>query len=106
MTMLTSTPTISKAALQALTELTGEPRLNVALLITLKDAIEHRLEKIDAAIEGLEQKYEMSFEQFQMQAKEGNIANQFSYEVESDFLEWDGLLSRKNKLEKIDQWLG
>ncbi len=105
MMMMTSTPTISKTALQALTELTGEPRLNVALLITLKDAVEHRLEKIDAAIAELEQKYEMSFEQFQMQGKEGNITEQFSYEVESDFLEWDGLISRKNKLEKIEQWL-
>jgi hypothetical protein len=101
----TPTPTISKAALRALTELTGEPRLNVALLIALKDAVEHRLEKIDEAIDALEQKYGMSFEQFQTQGEEGKIPDQFSYAVESDYLEWDGLMSRKKKLEKIGQWL-
>lgn len=105
MTTTTPSPTISKAALRALTELTGEPRLNVALLIALKDAVEHRLEKIDEAIHQLEQKYEMSFEQFQAQGEGEKIPDQFSFEVESDYLEWDGLMSRKKKLEKIGQWL-
>ena len=43
MTTMTPTLTIPKAALRALTELTGDPRPDVALLITLKDAVEHRL---------------------------------------------------------------
>jgi hypothetical protein len=105
MTTVTPTPTISKAALRALTELTGEPRLNVALLIALKDAIEHRSQKIDEAIDEFEEKYGMSFAQFQAQGEEGIIPDQFSYEVESDYLEWDGLISRKKKLQKIGQWL-
>jgi hypothetical protein len=36
---------IPKVALRALSELTGEPRFDVALFITLRDAVEHRLEK-------------------------------------------------------------
>lgn len=99
------TPTISKAALRALTQLTGEPRPDVALLITLKDAVEHRLEKIDLAIHKLEQKYGMNLEQFLKRSEEGTIPSQFSYEVERDYLEWDGLMSRKEKIEKIGQWL-
>ena len=105
MSTTTPTTTIPKVALRALTELTGEPRLDVALLITLRDAIEHRLEKIDAAIREYERKYGMSFEKFQDQGENKSIPNQFSYEVESDYLEWDGLMSRKKKLEKIGQWL-
>ncbi len=96
---------ISKVALKALTELTGEPRFDVALHIALRDAVEHRLEKINEAIRGYEHKYEMPFEQFQAYGQAENIPNQFSYKVESDYLEWDGLTSRKKKLEKIKQWL-
>lgn len=105
MTTSPSTPMISKAALRALTELTGEPRLDVALLIALQDAVEHRLGKIDEAIQEFEQKYGMRFEQFQARAREGKVPNQFSHEVESDYLEWEGLVSRKKKIEKIGQWL-
>jgi len=92
-------------ALKALTELTGEPRLDVALHIALRDAVEYRLKKINDAIRGYECKYEMHFEQFQAHSQAENIPNQFSYKVESDYLEWDGLMSRKKKLEKIMQWL-
>jgi hypothetical protein len=99
------TPTISKVALRALTELTGEPRFDVALLIALRDTVEHRLEKIDGAIHEYEQKYGMSFEQFRARGEDKGIPDQFSYEVESDYLEWDGLMSRKRKLERIRQWL-
>jgi hypothetical protein len=100
-----SAPTVPKVALKALTELTGEPRFDVALLITLRDAIEHRLEKINVAIQNYERKYDMSFEQFQARGEENNIPDQFSYEVEDDYLEWEGLVSRKEKLLKINQWL-
>lgn len=105
--MSTATPmtTIPKAALRALTELTGEPRFEVALFIALRDAVEHRLEKIDEAIHEYEQRYGMPFEQFQARGQNEEIPDQFSYEVESDYLEWDGLMSRKRKLEKIRQWL-
>lgn len=95
MTLLT--PTIPKAALRALTEITGEPRFDVALLIALKDALDYRLEKIDESIYQLEQKYGMSFAQFQSLGEERKIPDQFSLAVESDYFEWDGLISRKKK---------
>jgi hypothetical protein len=100
-----SAPTVPKVALKALTELTGEPRFDVALLITLRDAIEHRLGKISDDIQTYERKYDMSFEQFQARGEEKNIPDQFSYEVEGDYLEWEGLVSHKEKLLKINQWL-
>lgn len=105
MTLLSTPSPIPKTTLQALTELTGEPRLNVALLLTLQDAIAHRLAKINADIRRLEEKYGMSFEQFQSLGEQGKLADQFSFAVESDYLEWDGLVSRKKKLENMAQWL-
>jgi hypothetical protein len=105
MSTVTPTTKIPKAALRALTELTGEPRFDVALLIALRDAVEHRLGKIDEAVRDYEQEYGMSFEQFQDRGQDEKIPDQFSYEVESDYLAWDGLISRKKKLEDIRQWL-
>lgn len=96
---------IPKAALRALTELTGEPRQDLALIIALKDAIEHRLGKIDLAILELEEKYGMTFDKFKTQGEQGKISDQYSYGVESDFLEREGLISRKRNLENIQQWL-
>lgn len=103
--MTTFLPTIPKVTLRALTELTGEPQIDVALLITLQDALKYRLEAIQDAIQKFEQKHEMSFEQFQEYGEMGQLSDQFSYEIESDYLEWEGLISRKKNLEKIGQWL-
>jgi hypothetical protein len=105
MTLLSTPSPIPKTTLQALTELTGEPRLNVALLLTLQDAIAHRLTKINAEIQDLEEKYGMPFEQFESLGKQGKLPDQFSFAVESDYLEWDGLVSRKEKLENMARWL-
>ena len=101
----TAATTVPKVALRALTELTGEPRFEVALRIALRDAVEHRLEKIEAGISAYEETYGMSFDAFEAKARDGEIPEQFSYEVESDYLEWDGLVCRKRKLETIRQWL-
>jgi hypothetical protein len=105
MTLLSTASPIPKTTLQALTELTGEPRLNVALLLTLQDAIAHRLAKINADIQRLEGKYGMPFEQFESLGEQGKLPDRFSFAVESDYLEWDGLVSRKKKLENMAQWL-
>lgn len=105
MSTTSPTTTVPKVALRALTELTGEPRFDVALIIALRDAVEHRLEKIDEAIRDYEQKYGLSFEQFQTRGQNEEIPDQFSYKVESDYLEWEGLVSRKKKLDRIHQWL-
>lgn len=103
--MSTVSPMISKTALQALTELTGEPRVNVALLLALQDAVAYRLDMVRTAIAAMEEKYGMSFEEFEARGGAEAISNQYAYEVERDYFEWDGLTSRKEKLETIEAWL-
>jgi hypothetical protein len=68
--------------LRALAELTGEPRFDVALLIALRDAVEHRLGKIDEAVRDYEQEYGMSFEQFQDRGQDEKFPDPFSYKTE------------------------
>ncbi|MEW6618653.1 MAG: hypothetical protein AB1422_04790 [bacterium] len=96
---------ISKSTQKILTELTGEPRFDVALQITLRDIVEHRLEIIEREIFVFEGKYKLSFEEFARQWKEGKIPDKYSFEVEKDYWEWEGLISRKKKIEGIREWL-
>jgi hypothetical protein len=47
----------------------------------------------------------MSFQQFETQARTGEMPDRFSYEKEKDYFEWDSLVTRKRKLEEIQRWL-
>jgi hypothetical protein len=105
MAVATHETPIPKATLKALIELTGQSQVDVALLMTLRDAVEHRLEKIESALRDYEQKYGMTFQQFEIQARTGEMPDRFSYEKEKDYFEWDSLVTRKRKLEEIQQWL-
>lgn len=96
---------IPKGTIKILSDITGEPRPDVAIRMTLKDMIEHRLEKIEKEIKGLEKKYRTSFSEFEKNWKSGKIKNKFSYPVEKDYLEWDSLITRKKKLEQASKWL-
>lgn len=73
--------------------------------MTLKDMIEHRLEKIEKEIKVLEKKYRTNFSEFEKNWKSGKIKSKFSYAVEKDYLEWDSLITRKKKLEQASKWL-
>ncbi len=90
---MTITTNISKALL----DITGEPRPEIAIFELLKDAVEHRIEKIEAEIKQFEQKYNMQFPQFKGQFEKKQVPDSYGYEVESDYLEWEGLLSRLSK---------
>ena len=90
--------TIPKVNLKVLTELTGEPRFEVALSMTLRDALEHRLEKIKNTLDIFEGKYKMPFKNFKKLWEKEKIPDQYSYGKEQDFLEWEGLVTRQNKI--------
>ena len=81
---------------KTITEITGEPRIELAIMDLLKDAIEHRIEKIRKEISSYEKKYGMRFEEFKEKFENDEIENSYSYEVEMDYLEWEGLIARLN----------
>ena len=95
---------ISPQVLKALTDITGEIHLDSALRIVTQDAIAHRLESITKQLQTLEQKYRMSFEEFDGCFQGGEIPNQDSCEVEQDYLEWEGLLCRQRRLQEVRAW--
>ena len=93
--------TIATNISKTLLEITGEPRIEIAILELLKDAIEHRIEKINAEIKNLEGKYLMSFEEFKNKFNSGKIPDSYSYSVETDYLEWEGLVNRLSKYNSL-----
>lgn len=96
---------VPKAALRALTELTGQVELGPAIVMTLNDAIEYRLENIEAGIRLYEQLYGMTFEQFEARGRSGDLQGRSSYQTEQDYFDWDSLVTRQQKLNDILQWL-
>ena len=85
--------TLSPQVLKALTDVTGELTLDSAVRIVTRDAVEHRLENIADQIRKFEQKYSMSFPQFD------------SFAIEQDYLEWEGLICRQRRLQEVREWL-
>jgi hypothetical protein len=99
------TAVVSPQLLKALTDLTGEIHLDSALRMVTQDAIVYRLESIAKQLLALEQKYGISFEQFDERFQAEELPNPYSYEVEQDYLEWEGLLCRKRRLQEVRDWL-
>ncbi len=93
--------TIATNISKTLIEITGEPRIEIAILELLKDAIEHRIEKINAEIKNLEGKHLMSFEEFKNKFNSGTIPDSYTYSVETDYLEWEGLVNRLSKYNSL-----
>ncbi|MEW6685836.1 MAG: hypothetical protein AB1393_06480 [Candidatus Edwardsbacteria bacterium] len=96
---------IPKSAARILTEITGESRFEVALWIALRDILVHKLEEIETSIRHFEEKYKMSFHEFKALCEKEEFPNQYSFEVESEFLEWEALCSRKSKIEEFQKCL-
>ncbi len=90
---------------KVLMDLTGETHLDIAIKETIKDALEHRLEKLNLEIQKYEDKYKMTFEEFDKKFRREKIANQYSYEVESDYLDWEGMIYRRKRLMEISPLL-
>jgi len=90
---------------QALVELTGEPREDMALVLLVRDYARHKLAEIDAAIEQYEQRYGMSFAAYKQIWDSEDRVEHYAYAVEQDYLEWEALVTRRNRLESCYAWL-
>lgn len=90
---------ISKDTAKLLKDITGEPRLDAAVRMTVKDALEHRLESIEKKVNKLREKYGKKFSEFEESWNKGEIKNKYSYDIESDYWEWEELVTRRKKIE-------
>lgn len=91
---------VSKRTAKLLKEITGEPRVDAAVLMTLRDALSHRLEAIEAEIEEFEDEHGMSFEAFEEAWEDGEIEDRQSYDVEKTYWRWEELVTRREKIEE------
>ncbi len=96
---------LPKEISQALVELTGEPREGMALVLLMRDYARHKLEEIDTALKQYEQTYGMSFEAFKQRWETQDREEDYAYARESDYLEWEALVTRRKRLETSFAWL-
>lgn len=94
-----------KTTARVLTELTGESRPDVAMLMIIKDAAAHRREQIVSALRRFESKYGMSFQEYKRRWETEDRPEDYSLESESDYLEWEALVTRLARLENLQAWL-
>lgn len=92
---------ISKPIYQILSDLTQESRLEVALLLALKDLIRLKLKEAHEQQATFEHRYELDFEGFKQGWQEGGIANPHAYEVERDYWEWEAAVTDQERLQKM-----
>jgi hypothetical protein len=92
---------LPKSMAQLLTELTGDPRPETALLIILRDAIAHRLQRVEAGLKDYEVRHGMSFDEYKRLWETEDRPEHYSYEAETDYLEWEALATRKKRLEDL-----
>ena len=90
---------------QALIELTGEPREDMALVLLMRDYARHKLAEIDVALKQYEQKYDMSFEAYKQIWDSQDRDEHYGYVTERDYLEWEALVTRRTRLEASFAWL-
>lgn len=88
-----------------LTQLTDEPRVEVALRMVMNDALTHRLTNIHSELKVFRKKYNLNFSDFKKKWKKGEIKDKYSYSVEQDYWEWEGLQSRAATLKRLQKWL-
>jgi hypothetical protein len=94
-----------KETARLLAELTGEAHPDIAMLIVLKDAVEHRLEQITANDQVFKAKYGMPFEEYKRHWEKEDDPKDYSFESENDYLQWEALATRKARLEDMRAWL-
>ncbi len=94
-----------KETARLLTELTGETRPDVAMLIVLKDAIAHRLEQIALEEHRFETQYHLSFSDYKRRWETEDKPEDYALEAENDYLKWEALETRKARLENIQALL-
>lgn len=96
---------LPKETTQVLTELTGEPRFDMALTLMIRDYSQHKLAEIETALNRFEEKYDMSFDSYKQIWDTEDCEEHYTYEAEQDYLAWEALVTRRKRLMDKLAWL-
>lgn len=87
------TEVVSKPVYRILNTLTGEPRVEVALPLALKELLRLRLHAANQQRIAFEERYGMGFLQFKDNWNNAEERQKHGYEVEQDFWEWEAAVT-------------
>jgi arginyl-tRNA synthetase len=93
--------TVSKPIHRILTDLTSEPRFDVALHLATKDLVRLKLKETQERCKAFEERYQMTFATFQQAWQENRIPDKYSYEVEHDYWGWEAAVTDEQRLEEM-----
>lgn len=96
---------ISPRTARLLKDLTGEVHLDAAVLTTLGDALEHRLESIEGELSKFEERYGMDWDRFREAWDADEIDDKHSFDVEKDYWRWEELVTRKARIQEALTWI-
>ncbi|MDO9299852.1 MAG: hypothetical protein Q7T89_00650 [Anaerolineales bacterium] len=103
--MNTEMVVLPKGTHNILRRLTGQSRPDVALSLAIKQLVRLRTKEAQEQIKSFENKYNMTFVEFEKACDDGRIEDPFSYEVEKDDFEWEAAITDLAALEEISQWI-
>jgi len=87
---------------ESLMKVAREKRPDIALVKLMHDYLNLKLESIELKLKEFRKKYGMSFEEFKRACEEGSLGKDpYSYEVEKDYREWEGLITLKRYYEEL-----
>ena len=89
---------IDRNIYNALIESFGEDALKEKTDDIFLSAMENLLEKYSREILKFEEKYGVSFKEFEKMWDEGSIKDKHSHEIEGDFIDWEMLETEKKEL--------
>lgn len=95
---MTNTLEIDRDIYNILIESFGENTLREKIDDILLSAMESLLEKYTRKILEFEERYGISFKEFEKMWDEGKIDNKHNHEIEGDFIDWEMLEMEKKEL--------
>jgi hypothetical protein len=95
------TDVISKPIYRILSDLTQEPRVEVALPLAVKDLIRLKLKETRERRQEFELRYGMDWATFEQAWQEGRIPDAHSYQVERDYWEWEAVVTDEKRLPEM-----
>ncbi len=95
---MTHTLEINNTIYTALLDSFGEKSLKEKVNDIFVSGIENLLEKYTRKILKFEEKYAISFQEFERSWEEGKLHNKHSHEIESDYIDWEMMEAEKKEL--------
>lgn len=92
---------ITKPVYRVLSNLTQENRPEVALPLALKELLRLKLNEAKERQLAFETKYGRPFDAFKTAWDADEIADRYSYEVESDYWEWEAAVTDESQLTEM-----